>query len=234
MERMHAFAPRATSLGACKRLLEVNSLHRRGRRRWGEGRGRGRGRGCRLRGPRAGTCTLGRRTVAQLCAPWPRRANVASGQTHFFRCGRLLLLLFGWDVVGSCFPVVVFTREPDGLEFVCDGGGGDRWIRLVHLIGQPRVRFSVWRGSSRSRSRECACQQSRSAARRIRQRAPQLQDPGPHRTSPQTDFPPHSLHQSFPGAVRVAPTPPPPMEEVSQGKASTRVCVCRAGRLPLL
>jgi hypothetical protein len=52
--------------------------------------------------------------AAQVVAPQPdfallgldkRAHRVPSGQTHFFRCGLLLLLLlFAWDVAGSCLP----------------------------------------------------------------------------------------------------------------------------------
>ena len=93
----------------------------------GEGRGRGRRR---KRGRRI--VALGPAHVPQVVAPQPKFVLLGlnepmwpSGQTLFFRCGRLLLLpLFAWDMAGSCFLVMVFTREPDGLELVCDGGGG--------------------------------------------------------------------------------------------------------------
>ena len=53
-----------------------------------------------------------------------KRTHVPSAQTHFFRCcWLLLLLLFAWDQL--LLPVVVFTRGPDGLELVCNGGGVD-------------------------------------------------------------------------------------------------------------
>ena len=145
---------------------------------------------------------------------------------------------------------MVFMPEPDELELVRDGDGdGGGWFASsVGVV--PGSVFGAESGSDPEPG--CAWQQTRPAARRRIRRAPQLQDLGPHRTSPQKNFLLHSLH-----SLRPSLRPPPPMRLVdvesarwagrmaSEPRRETarmddatggqsehvRVCVCSEGRL---
>ena len=65
------------------------------------------------------------------------RTDVPSWQTHFFRCGRLLVLLvpvlFAWDVAGSCLPHAFGVGE-EGIVTLPNESGPYLVVRTYNRI----------------------------------------------------------------------------------------------------